>query len=70
MSPDERKAKGAAFNALRDRVAEAIAARKTAARNDASLDARLASERVDVSLPPPEAPRGTVHPVSARCRTK
>jgi phenylalanyl-tRNA synthetase alpha chain len=63
MSPDERKAKGAAFNALRDRVAAALSARKTELEQG-SLDARLASERVDASLPPPEAPRGTVHPVS------
>jgi phenylalanyl-tRNA synthetase alpha chain len=63
MSPDERKSKGAAFNALRDRVADAIAARKSELEN-ASLDARLSSERVDVSLPATDAPRGTVHPVS------
>jgi phenylalanyl-tRNA synthetase alpha chain len=63
MSPDERKSKGALFNALRDRVADAIAAKKSEIEN-ASLDARLSSEQVDVSLPAPEAPRGTVHPVS------
>ena len=63
MSPDERKTKGATFNALRDRVADAIAAKKSELEN-ASLDTRLSSERVDVSLPAPEAPRGTVHPVS------
>jgi len=63
MSPDERKSKGAAFNALRDRVAEALAARKTQLEQG-SLDARLSSERVDVSLAPTEPPRGTVHPVS------
>jgi phenylalanyl-tRNA synthetase alpha chain len=63
MSPEERKAKGALFNGLRDRVAEAIAARKKTLE-DSSLDARLASERLDVTLPAPELPRGTVHPVS------
>src|SRR5215471_10353693 len=63
IAPDERKAKGALFNALRDRVTEAIAARKTTLES-ASLDARLASERVDVTLPPAELPRGTIHPVS------
>jgi len=63
MNPDERKAKGASFNALRDRVADAIAARKTELEQG-SLDARLSSERVDVSLPAPEPLRGTVHPVS------
>ncbi len=63
MSPEERKAKGVLFNGLRDRVAEAIAARKKTLE-DSSLDARLASERVDVTLPAPEFPRGTIHPVS------
>ena len=63
MSPDERKTKGAQFNALRDKVADAIAARKSELER-ASLDTRLSSERVDVSLPAAEAPRGTVHPVS------
>jgi len=63
MSPEERKAKGALFNGLRDRVAEAIASRKKTLE-DSSLDARLASERLDVTLPAPELPRGTVHPVS------
>jgi phenylalanyl-tRNA synthetase alpha chain len=62
MSPDERKVQGAAFNALRDRIGDAIAARK-AALEASLLDSRLTSERVDVSLPV-ERPRGTVHPVS------
>jgi phenylalanyl-tRNA synthetase alpha chain len=30
----------------------------------AELDRRLATEKLDLSLPAPEAPRGTVHPVS------
>ena len=63
MSPEERKSNGALFNSLRDRVAEAIAARKTALEA-ASLDQRLTSERVDVTLPALEAPRGSIHPVS------
>jgi phenylalanyl-tRNA synthetase alpha chain len=63
MSPEERKGKGALFNSLRDRVADAIAARKKALE-DASLDHRLASERIDVTLPAQESPRGSIHPVS------
>ena len=63
MSPEERKINGPLFNGLRDRVAEAIAARKKALE-DAALDARLQSERVDVTLPAPEIARGTIHPVS------
>jgi phenylalanyl-tRNA synthetase alpha chain len=63
MSPDERKARGPLFNTLRDRVAEAIAARKSALA-DAALNARLASERIDVTLPARPEPQGTIHPVS------
>ena len=63
MSPDERKINGPLFNGLRDRVTAAITARK-AALEAAALDQRLASERVDVTLPAPEIPRGTIHPVS------
>ncbi len=63
MSPDERKTNGPRFNTLRDRVTDAIAARKTELAN-AALDARLASERVDVTLPVRPEPQGTIHPVS------
>jgi phenylalanyl-tRNA synthetase alpha chain len=62
MSPEQRKVQGAAFNALRDRVTQAIAARK-AALDASQLDRRLASEHVDVTLPV-EIARGSVHPVS------
>ena len=51
MSPDERREAGARFNALRDKIAGAIEARKTALQS-AALDARLASEKIDVTLPP------------------
>src|SRR5579863_7042724 len=50
MSPDERKLKGPQINGLRDRVVEAIAARKIAL-GDAALNRRLQTERVDVTLP-------------------
>jgi phenylalanyl-tRNA synthetase alpha chain len=63
MSPEERKVNGPLFNGLRDTVTNAIAARK-AALADAALDARLASERIDVTLPPRPEPSGTIHPVS------
>ena len=43
MTPDERKINGPLFNGLRDKVAEAIAARK-AALGDAALNARLGNE--------------------------
>src|SRR5262245_43554031 len=63
MSPEERKLNGPLFNGLRDRAADAITQRKKSLE-DAALDARLRSERVDVTLPAPDIPRGTIHPVS------
>jgi phenylalanyl-tRNA synthetase alpha chain len=63
MSPDERQVEGPRINGLREAVQGAIAARK-GALEAAALEARLASERIDLSLPAPEAPRGSVHPVA------
>ena len=63
MTPDQRKTNGPLFNTLRDRVAAAIAARKTLLEEE-GLDARLAFERVDITLPPRPEAVGTVHPVS------
>ncbi len=63
MSPEERQEKGPLINGLRQAVTDAIAAKK-AALESAQLDARLATERLDMSLPAPEAPQGSVHPVS------
>ena len=63
MSPEERQEAGPKFNGLRGDVADAIAARK-AQLDAAERDARLASETLDMTLPAPEAPRGSVHPVS------
>ncbi|MBW8811889.1 MAG: phenylalanine--tRNA ligase subunit alpha [Caulobacterales bacterium] len=61
MSPDERREQGPLINGLRDGVAAHIARRK-AALEAAELDAKLAAEQVDLSLPPPPARRGRVHP--------
>ena len=63
MSPEERQTTGAAINALREAVTGAIAEKK-AALEAAALDARLATERLDMTLPAPETPMGSVHPVS------
>jgi phenylalanyl-tRNA synthetase alpha chain len=61
MSPDERKERGAAINILRDRVQTALNDKK-AALETAALDARLASETLDLTLPAPRRRRGGVHP--------
>jgi phenylalanyl-tRNA synthetase alpha chain len=63
MSPDERKIAGAALNMLKDKVSEAIATKK-AALGDAALNERLATERVDITLPTRPELKGTIHPVS------
>ncbi len=65
MSPEERKTMGPALNGLKDRVATAVADRK-AQLEDAALEARLATERTDVTLPVRESPlaAGRIHPVS------
>lgn len=63
MSPEERLVEGPRIQGLRQEVSDAIVARK-AALDAAALDAQLASETLDLSLPAPDAPRGSVHPVS------
>src|SRR6201985_2464549 len=65
MSPDERKTQGAAINLAKDRVTQALAERREVLKA-AALDARLASETIDVTLPLREAPAeaGRIHPLS------
>ncbi|HEX4635775.1 MAG TPA: phenylalanine--tRNA ligase subunit alpha [Rhizomicrobium sp.] len=63
LSADERKIQGPKFNGLKDAITQAIAARK-AQLGDAALEARLASERLDVTLPARPENTGTVHPIS------
>jgi phenylalanyl-tRNA synthetase alpha chain len=63
MAPDERKAAGAALNVLKDKVSEALAARK-AVLGEAALEARLLTDKIDVTLPIRPQNSGTIHPVS------
>lgn len=63
MSPEERQTQGPIINGLRESITSALAGKK-AALETADLNRRLASERVDMTLPAPETPRGTIHPVS------
>jgi phenylalanyl-tRNA synthetase alpha chain len=63
MTPEERKTTGAALNALKEKLTEAIAAKKAASQAK-SLEARLATEKVDVTLPVRPEAQGTIHPVS------
>ncbi len=65
MSPDERKTHGAAINALKDQVAEALA-RRRAVLKAAALQAQLEREALDMTLPVRRAgiETGRIHPIS------
>jgi phenylalanyl-tRNA synthetase alpha chain len=63
LPPDERKAVGEQVNQAKERLQAAIAARKNALEN-ADLEARLAAERVDVSLPGRGQTAGGLHPIT------
>jgi len=65
MSPDERKIAGPAINGLKNRLAALVEQRGNELR-EAELAARLASEKLDVTLPVRPGPlaRGKIHPVS------
>jgi phenylalanyl-tRNA synthetase alpha chain len=63
MAPEERAEKAPAIQALRSAVADAIGARK-AALDAAALDARLAGETIDMTLPVGGVAQGSVHPVA------
>jgi phenylalanyl-tRNA synthetase alpha chain len=58
----DRKAAGAEINAAKDRLEQALEARRSALA-DAALEARLAEEALDVTLPARGRGRGALHPV-------
>jgi phenylalanyl-tRNA synthetase alpha chain len=63
MSPEQRLNEGPPIHAAREALTAALTARK-AGLESAVLEARLAAETADLSLPAPEAPGGSIHPVS------
>ena len=63
LPADQRKAAGEAINRIRDEVGQALSARR-AVLEEAALDARLAGEAIDVTLPGRDGQRGGIHPVS------
>ena len=63
LPPDQRKGAGEAINRARDAIGEALAARKIEL-DAVALEARLATETIDITLPGRDAARGGVHPVS------
>ncbi len=63
LDPEARRTRGASINALKDRVTSALDQRRQQLEA-AALDARLAAERVDVSLPPRPSVEGKLHPLT------
>ncbi len=63
MEPEERKLMGPALNGLKNKIGDAIADRQ-GALHEVALEARLAGERIDVTLPVRPERKGTIHPVS------
>ncbi len=59
----ERKARGAELNALKTEIENALTAAKQKLE-EGSLDERLKTERVDVTLPPRPEAEGRLHPIS------
>jgi phenylalanyl-tRNA synthetase alpha chain len=60
LTPDERRALGAALNEVKSALTEAHEARRDALES-AALDARLRRERLDLSVPPRRARPGRPH---------
>jgi phenylalanyl-tRNA synthetase alpha chain len=63
LSADEKKTRGAAINATKQRVEAALAARRQALA-DAELERQLHAEALDVTLPGRQRGSGGLHPVS------
>lgn len=63
MDPDSRKQAGAEINLVKTQITDALLARKTVL-DAASLDAKLAAERIDVTAPARPDSTGAIHPIS------
>ncbi len=63
LPPDQRKLAGEAVNRSKEQLADAISARKHILE-EAAFEHRLASEKIDITLPGRGSERGNLHPVS------
>jgi phenylalanyl-tRNA synthetase alpha chain len=63
MAPEQRQAMGPKLNGLKDRLGEAIVARR-AELAEVALEAQLKAEALDVTLPAQRTRLGAIHPVS------
>lgn len=63
LDPEARKSQGAALHQVREAINGALTS-KQAALQQAELNAKLASETIDISLPARGQQLGTIHPVT------
>jgi phenylalanyl-tRNA synthetase alpha chain len=63
LAPEERKSAGARINAAKERIEQALEARRGELAG-AQLQARLAEEALDVTLPGRGSGRGSLHPIT------
>jgi len=63
LPPEERKSFGEQVNVLRDELTQQIAAKQKILEQEA-LNEKLASETIDISLPPAPRAYGTIHPIT------
>ena len=63
LSPEQKKSRGALINAAKQRVEAALAARREALAH-AELEAQLAAEALDVTLPGRVHGNGSLHPIT------
>jgi phenylalanyl-tRNA synthetase alpha chain len=62
LPPEERKTAGAAINSAKEKIEAALNGRREALRR-LQLEAQLAAEALDISLPGRGQARGSIHPV-------
>ncbi|MDE1148678.1 MAG: phenylalanine--tRNA ligase subunit alpha [Azospirillaceae bacterium] len=63
LTPDERRERGQALNAVKEEISAALDARRQVLKA-ADLAKRLEAERIDVSLPARPETEGRVHPIT------
>ena len=63
LDAEARKLRGAELNDIKNQITEALDAKKSALAG-AELNARLANETIDVTLPPTPTLTGKIHPVT------
>ena len=63
LDPDQRHAQGQTLNALKDTIADAVTARSRVL-DKAAMDASIANDVIDVTLPARPEGQGRIHPIS------